>query len=335
MTILFFWTAPNNTAILFMQRLIGQYSGLEHGTLIIALAAMHGNEPAGVRALRNLFDMLDNEPTKNPHFQFRGRLVGFIGNIQALERKMRFVKKDLNRQLTKEHIERLKAFHLVELGEISTPSNELLFEDLELKELMQYIENEIITYKPSKLILLDLHTTSASGGIFTIVSEQEESLKIASELYAPVVKGFVQGVGGSTLHYFNQDNTGVPTVALAFEAGQHDDPFSVRRTIAWLVNCLRSVGCVDGRDIEHRHDEILRGYSKGLPKVVQLIGIHKVTKGDGFKMVEGYQNFQVVKKSEILAYDNRGAITAPENCLILMPLYQQQGSDGFFLVKEI
>jgi succinylglutamate desuccinylase len=318
-----------------MQRLIGQYSGLEHGTLIIALAAMHGNEPAGVRALRTVFDMLENEPSQNPHFKFRGRLVGFIGNMQALERKMRFVKKDLNRQLTEENIKKLKDFHLAEPHEISTPSNELLFEDLELKELIQHIENEIITYKPEKLILLDLHTTSASGGIFTIVNDTIESVKIASELYAPVVKGFIQGVGGSTLHYFNQDNTGVPTVSLAFEAGQHDDPFSIRRTIAWLVNCLRSVGCVDGRDIEHRHDEILRGYSKGLPKVVQLTEIHEVTQGDEFKMVQGYQNFQAVKKGEILAYDKNGPIAAPENCLILMPLYQPQGSDGFFLVQEV
>jgi succinylglutamate desuccinylase len=318
-----------------MQRLIGQYLGSEKGTLIIALAAMHGNEPAGVRALRGLFDMLENESIKNPHFQFKGRLVGFIGNMQALERKMRFVKKDLNRQLTQENIERLKTFNLAKKGDISTPFNELIFEDLELKELIQHIENEVLNYSPSKLIFLDLHTTSASGGVFTIVGEDIEGLKIASELYAPVVKGFIKGVGGSTLHYFNQDNTGIPTSALAFEAGQHDDPSSVRRTIAWLINCLRSVGCVDSRDIEHRHDEILRGYSKGLPKIVELIGVHKLMKDDGFKMVAGYQNFQAIKKGEILAYDKKGEIAAPENCLILMPLYQTQGNDGFFLVREV
>jgi succinylglutamate desuccinylase len=318
-----------------MKRLIGQYSGSKNGTLIIALAAMHGNEPAGVRALRTLFDMLDNEAFKKPHFQFRGRLVGFIGNMQALERHMRFVKKDLNRELFKEHINALKSFHLEERYDNSNRPHELLFEDLELLELIKSIENEIVTYKPEKLILIDLHTTSASGGIFTIVSENEESVKIASELYAPVVKGFIKGVGGSTLHYFTEQNTGVPTVAIAFEAGQHDDPLSVRRAIAWLVNCLRSVDAVDSRDIENRHEEILRGYSKGLPKVVQLIGVHKIMKNDKFEMVEGFQNFQAVHKGQILAYDKNGEIKAPENCLILMPLYQKQGSDGFFLVKEI
>lgn len=318
-----------------MQRLIGQYSGSEQGTLIIALAAMHGNEPAGVRALRTLFDMLESESLKNPHFKFCGRLVGFIGNMQALERKIRFVKKDLNRELLKENIERLKSFHQNGNDTRFTASNELLFEDLELKELMQQVENEILIYKPKKLILIDLHTTSASGGIFTIVSESMDSVKIASELHAPVVKGFIKGIGGSTLHYFTQDNTGVPTTALAFEAGQHDDPFSIRRTIAWLINCLRCVGSIDGRDIENRHEEILRGYSKSLPKVVQLIGVHKIMQGDEFKMVAGFQNFQAVKKGDILAHDKNGAIVAPENCLILMPLYQPQGNDGFFLVREV
>jgi succinylglutamate desuccinylase len=69
--------------------------------------------------------------------------------------------------------------------------------------------------------------------------------------------------------------------------------------------------------------------------VVQLIGVHKIMKNDAFKMLEGFQNFQAVRKGQILAYDKNGAIKAPENCLILMPLYQKQGSDGFFLVKEV
>ena len=56
---------------------------------------------------------------------------------------------------------------------------------------------------------------------------------------------------------------------------------------------------------------------------------------DSFKMRPNYQNFQPIKKGETLATDKNGSIQSPEDCLILMPLYQPQGSDGFFLVKEI
>ena len=312
-----------------MKRLIGKYSGSEKGTLVIALAAMHGNEPAGVLALRDLFQMLEDEPKKNPNFQFQGRIVGMIGNLQAYERKMRFVKKDLNRELTLENIEKAKQ------PTNSMGQNQLAFEDLELIELMQCIENQISTYKPEKIMVLDLHTTSAAGGIFTIVSEDKESLDIALTLSAPVVKGLVKGLGGTTLHYFRKENIGIPTVGICFEAGQHADVFSVRRTIAWLINCLRTVGCLNANDVESRHDEILRGYSKNLPKAVQVIANHHIMPNDNFKMLPNYKNFQAIKKGETLANDKNGAIKSPEDCLILMPLYQPQGSDGFFLVKEI
>jgi succinylglutamate desuccinylase len=48
-----------------------------------------------------------------------------------------------------------------------------------------------------------------------------------------------------------------------------------------------------------------------------------------------YKNLQSIKKGEKLATDNKGDIKASEDCLILMPLYQAQGHDGFFLVKEV
>jgi succinylglutamate desuccinylase len=306
-----------------MKRLIGNYTGAQHGALIIAIGAMHGNEPAGVRALQTLFQMLENEPLHNPAFSFKGKIIGLIGNVQAYERKVRYIEKDLNRQFLTENIEKLKGI----------PPQ--YFEDLELIELLQTIENEINTYKPKKLIVLDLHTTSADGGIFTIVSDNEESIAVASELHAPVVKGFIQGVGGTTIHYFKTENMGVPTIALSFEAGQHDDPLSEKRTIAWLVNALRATDCVQHEDVETRHEEILRGYSDKLPKVVQLIGSYRITHEDNFKMMPNYKNFQGIKKGETLATDKNGDIKASEDCLILMPLYQAQGQDGFFLVKEV
>jgi succinylglutamate desuccinylase len=323
-----------------MKRLIGNYTGAEHGALIIAIGAMHGNEPSGVRALQTLFQMLENEPLHNPTFSFKGKIIGLIGNVQAYERKVRFIEKDLNRQFLVGNMENFKKGVPSRNNRDFVPQQYFgekkpFFEDLERIELLQTIENEIITYKPKKVIVLDLHTTSADGGIFTIVAEDAESIAVASELHAPVVKGFVKGTGGTTIHYFKTENMGVPTFALSFEAGQHDDPLSEKRAIAWLVNALRATGCVQHEDVETKHEEILRGYSDKLPKVVQLIGNHKITDGDNFKMMPNFKNFQSIKKGEKLATDKKGDIEAPEDCLILMPLYQTQGNDGFFLVKEI
>lgn len=307
-----------------MQRLIGHYTGQERGTLIIALAAMHGNEPAGIRSLRTLFQMLEDEPKRNAGFTFRGRLVGLVGNVQAYERRIRFVKKDLNRHLT---LDNLKQARL-------TPQSRLIYEDLELIELVQTIKNEIIEYKPSRLVVLDLHTTSASGGIFSIVSDDAESLDLAMQLNVPVVLGMVGNTGGTTLHYFKTENMGIPTVSVVFEAGQHDDALSVQRTVAWLVNVLRSVKSLEPYDVENRHNMILKNYSRHLPKLVDLFYVHHILPTDHFQMREGFKNFQVLNAGEVIADDKNGEIVAPEDCLLLMPLYQRQGTEGFFLVKN-
>jgi succinylglutamate desuccinylase len=71
-----------------------------------------------------------------------------------------------------------------------------------------------------------------------------------------------------------------------------------------------------------------------LPKVTRLVHAHHIKPGDMFNMRPGYANFQKVNAGEHLADDIRGAILATQTSRILMPLYQAQGSDGFFLIKE-
>jgi len=141
-------------------RIIDSYQGKEKGPLLFVMGSIHGNEPAGTLALEELFSMLKKEPQKNPDFSFRGKLIGIRGNLRAIKNNQRFIKKDLNRQWTKENI-----------GRVTSTSLEALdSEDQELRELITFINSEIESYQPKEIILLDLHTTTAYGGIFTIVS---------------------------------------------------------------------------------------------------------------------------------------------------------------------
>lgn len=307
------------------ERIIGTYDGEHRGPLMIALAGMHGNEEAGVKALEIMFKLLELEPLSNPDFIFSGRFIGLRGNMAALKTKQRYIKKDLNRQWTPENIRRIKRSVSVKLDA----------EDIELKELLLLIEKNILDYQPEKIVLIDLHTTTAFGGIFTIVTDDPESLRIGKELHAPVVKGMLDGIYGTILHYFNNENFEPETVAVCFESGQHQENLSVNRAIAALTNCMRTIGCVREDDVENRHDALLIQYSQNLPKVAELILCHRIKKGDGFKMLPNYKNFQQVKKGELLAHDRNGPIRAMEDSHILMPLYQKQGDDGFFLIRTI
>ena len=307
------------------ERIIAEYYGGKSGPLLIAIGAMHGNEPMGIKAIAMLEKMLDVEPITNPGFEFHGSFIGMIGNLSAYKRNERFIDKDMNRQWSKSHIDKIKSLN----------QNELDAEDLEMLDILETIEQACESCKPTKLYILDLHTTSSFGGIFSIPAENNESLEIAKNLHAPVVMGMLKGIRGTTLHYFKTENMPLETVTITFEAGQHEEHKSINRAIAAIVNLMRTVKMVESDDVENIHDQILLEYSKNLPKVTELVMRYGVHEEDEFKMKPGYTSFQKVEKGEVLATDKNGQILSPDSGRLLMPLYQQKGEDGFFLIKDV
>ena len=186
------------------------------------------------------------------------------------------------------------------------------------------------------MCIRDSHTTSSGGGIFTIPNEEPESLRIAQSLHAPVIVGMLEGITGTTLHYFNNRlSKKFPITSVTFEAGQHNDPLSINRCIAAIITFLRKIGCVAQKDVANIHDDILINYAANLPSLSKLIHKHQILDNDGFIMKPGYKNFQPIQKGERLAHDRSGDIIAPSDGLILMPLYQSQGEEGFYIIEEI
>ena len=307
------------------QRIIGRYEGQEKGPLYICVGAMHGNEPAGVKAIDMVIKMLDVEPIRNPHFSFKGNVIGLIGNLQAYSQGKRYLDRDLNRSFDADLLKRLQVL----------PPQELAGEDREFVELDALIRKEISAYAPDKVVFLDLHTTSSRGGVFTICRDKQEDIKIGSALHAPIVLGMLEGLKGTTLHYFVPEVLGVDVTPITFESGQHEEKMSVNRAVAGLICCMRAFGSVQPDVVENHHERTLMTYCEPLPKVTELLKVHAITPADDFEMRQGYENFQPVSAGETVAMDKQGPITVAEDCRILMPLYQAQGEDGFFLVKDI
>ncbi len=305
-----------------LERVLGRFKGDKNGPLLIVIGAMHGNEPAGIKAIEFMVRMLEVEPFTNPNFSYSGSFLGMRGNIKASEENKRFIKQDLNRLWTEDNVERI------------LKEDNLGPEEQELLDIYRTIAKEVSLRQPTKVVLMDLHTTTAKGGIFSIPTDDPESQRIASELHAPVIKGFLKGVKGTLLHYYTKPRFDIPCTAVCFESGQHEEDLSVNRAIAAITNCMRSLRSVNAEDVENRHDHLLITYSDGLPKSASLKKVHPINPGDGFKMKPGYKNFQPIKKGEVLAEDKNGEITAPFDGLILMPLYQPLGDDGFFIIDE-
>ncbi len=92
-----------------LKRIIGRYTGQDKGPLLVCFAGMHGNETAGVEALDLIFKMLEIEPLENPTFEFKGRIIGISGNLKALQKGVRFLAKDMNRQWSAQNRDRI--FH--------------------------------------------------------------------------------------------------------------------------------------------------------------------------------------------------------------------------------
>ena len=304
-------------------RIIDRYEGSLPGPLLICLGGIHGNEPAGLEAIEEVFRLLDIETKVNPEFRYHGTVVGIRGNLHAIEKKQRFIQRDLNRMLLDEEVQRIQ----------NSKADTLIVEDLECMELLNVINEVINKYTPPLTLILDLHTTTADGGIFTIAGDDAMSRSLALGLHTPVILGFEEDLKGTTLQYFNRPDQ--KQYCIVFEAGQHDDPESVHRAAAAIVNCMRTIGAVHSRDVDHRHDGLLIRLSEGLPKVTRLVYHYRIKPGENFVMYDGYKNFQSVKAGEKVGKNQHGAIEVPVSGLMLMPKYQPQGDDGFFIVEVI
>ncbi len=305
------------------ERVIGRFLGSKAGPLLIVIGGMHGNEPAGEKAIEMMVGNLEKEPIINPDFEYCGSFLGVRGNTKALAKGVRFLKEDLNRLWREENVARILT------------ATELNPEEEEVKELYHCIAKEVADRKPTKVVIMDLHTTTAIGGIFAIPTDEPESERIAAELHAPVVKGFLKGIKGTLLHYYTLDRFPMPCTAVCFESGQHNEVLSVNRAIAAITNCMRTIGSVRAEHVENQHDHLLIAFSKGLPKRARLKQVHEIKPGDDFVMRPGFKNFQKISKGEILADDRNGPIACELDGLILMPLYQKQGDDGFFIIEDV
>ncbi|NOT53631.1 MAG: aspartoacylase [Deltaproteobacteria bacterium] len=301
-----------------LPRVLGTYGGRSEGPLVLCLGGIHGNEPAGVVAAQRVLAVLGSQQPP-----FRGELLALVGNRAALLRRCRYLEQDLNRVWFADRIAALQQ------GTGDTPLGP---EDTEQRELLQEIE-AALARRRGPVIFLDLHTTSAAGTPFTVIADTLLNRRLALSLPAPVILGLEEHLEGTTLNYMNDRGY----MAVGFEGGQNESPAAVdhHELAIWMM--LVTTGCLQ-REAIPRLEELRQRVSeqtKGVPPILDIRYRHAVQAEDQFVMEPGFTNFQPVARGQLLARDRRGDIRAAENGYVLMPLYQSQGTDGFFLVREV
>ncbi len=303
-----------------MNRILGKKVEGASGPLIILLGGVHGNEDTGVHSIINVFRTI--EERKIP---IKGKLIGLIGNVRAYDKGIRFLDYDLNRCWTEEFVEDLKANHIPELAKA---------EDIELLDLLMEIEQLVKTYDTGQLkILADLHATSSDNGNFIVIPEDEADQPVIQSLRLPIIIDLEKYLNGTLLEYMHHRGF----ISFAFEGGLIGSDRALNLHTSGIWEILYSAGMVERRhDHEFaKYDQIMDSFIHKLPHKVSVLYRHKVKRKDCFKMRPGYHNFMAVKKGEAVADDIKGEIIIKKDGMIFMPLYQELGDDGFFVVKEI
>ena len=296
--------------------LIASIRGSLPGPTLIILGGIHGNEPAGVLAAERVWLRMQKRRAV-----LRGEVVLLRGNTRALEQRVRYINADLNRQWTAQNV------RTAEL-EQDTPE---VSERLEQSELLTVIR-EAANRARGEIYFVDLHTTSAHGQPFATVGDTLRNRRFALNFPLTIVLGLEEQIDGTLLEYVN--NLGAITMGV--EAGQHEAMTSVdnHEAVIWIATA--ATGNFRREDLpEFDQSRSVLKRASGGEKVVEVRYRHEIVPEDCFKMEPGFRNFQAVRRGKVLARDRVGAIKASETGLILMPLYQALGDDGFFLVREV
>ena len=297
-------------------RELGRVEAVESGPTLICLGGLHGNEPAGVLAIDRVLKQIYRRPSG-----LRGRMVGLAGNRRALAAGCRFVNHDLNRAWKPGRVEQLTV--------LPGPLDD---EDQELVELSASLSS-IIDEAPGRIFLLDLHTISGPGPAFAILDDTLQNREVALDFPVPLVLGLEEQLGGTLASYM----TARGATVVGFEAGLHDDPASVDRAAAAIWIALDSSGVFEheSRSEVVAARDLLRRQADCSARVVEVRYRHSVADGDAFEMDPGFSGFQPIGAGQEVGSTRRGRVRAPRSGLLLMPLYQDQGNDGFFLVDEV
>lgn len=297
-------------------RIIDCIKGKQKGPTLIFFAGIHGNEPAGVLGLQQVFQEL-----RKKKFPIVGAIYGLAGNLNALQKQIRYQDEDLNRIWDKERIKKINALNRSQLHQ----------EEKEMSDLYQVLSELLKAAKPP-FYFIDLHTTSGKTAPFIVMNDSLLNRRFVRNYPLPKVLGIEEYLHGALLSFINE----MGYVSFGFESGQHDEPNAITNNISFIHYTLILTTSIKANSewigtVKKQMDEML-----SIPSAFfEITYEHHLKASDNFEMEPGFLNFQEVRKGRKVATFNNKEIVAESTRQIFMPLYQTQGSEGFYFIKPI
>lgn len=295
------------------KRIIKTIKGKPSGPVIVFFGGIHGNEKAGNISINQVLSDLGEG-------EVNGTIYGITGNIKALKANQRFIEKDLNRLWTGRQIKKL-------LQDINLKNEDE--EQKELYELLQYI----IASHQGPFYFIDFHTTSSKTIPFITINDALINRKFSSFYPVPKVLGIEEYLSGPLLSYINE----LGYVSLGFESGQHTDEVSIANSVAFVYLTLVYTLALKANQVRDFKKYVLQLQTSSLHNktTYEVTYRYKIEVGDVFKMKPGFKSFETVEKNTEIATSNKTPIKLNKKETLFMPLYQEKGEDGYYLIQPI
>ncbi len=297
-----------------VERIIGQLKGSTCGPTLIFMSGIHGNEPAGIFAFSKVMKLLKGS-------EIRGNIYGIAGNLSALRQGQRFHTEDLNRVWTQDRMR-------------SLPNTSAAAKNPDVQEQIDIFKTikSILESHEGPFYFFDMHTTSSETPPFLTVNDSLLNRYFTTHYPLPTILGIEEYLEGPILSYMNE----LGYVAFGFEAGQHDGLSSIENCVSFIIMSLIFAGALEKEEVEyHKYHDSLAKYNGDGKQIFEIKSRYLIEPTEDFRMKPGFYNFQKIEENQQLAISNGKPIKAQDGGRIFMPLYQQQGSDGFFMIKKI
>lgn len=304
-----------NTSIQ-IDRVIGKVKGSVPGPTLIFFAGIHGNEPSGVFALQQALSKITKD-----QLSLRGNLYAIAGNLSGLQQEQRYIDVDLNRIWTSDII---TSEWRAQSSSPSEPS-----EQQDLTSILSLLSS-ILSEEEGPFYFFDLHTTSSDTIPFITVNDTLLNRKFSLHYPVPVILGIEEHLDGPILSFINQ----LGYIAIGFESGQHDSLSAIDNHLAFVFHSLVITGAMASSDVDS-FCAFVPNKIKERGHVFEIVHRHRIINGEQFSMNKGFVNFQNIKRGEPLAFSDEEMLVAGTKGKIFMPLYQNLGDDGYFIIKRI
>lgn len=268
-------------------------SGENSGPCVAIIGAMHGNERIGVEIVQRI----KNKFSEKSLDTLNGQLLLMIGNPDAYEQDVRFVKEDLNRLFSdkKEHM-------LCDMKFKTPPAPERE----RAKELMGVLRGVDI--------LIDIHATIRPSVPFVYCEATQRHLDIAKCFDVPYVVSpdlyFRPSDLFSSADNFVDRHGGI---GVTYESGWHKNSKNADQIFFEIMNVLEYTGNLP------RSHEVLGEKSQKNPLQLRMYrDIFPET--NHFSFIDAsMSNFHFVKNGEPFAMDGGEQVSAPRDSYVIFP----------------